>query len=428
MTVPDSADSADSAESPVSRLNRMRAQAGRINQWLPCLLAFALPLSTSAVSVAAILILVIWVIEARWREKWHAVTSNPVALAVLAFLALLCLGMLWSENFAAGFEGLQDYWKIAMLPVLLTAISYRRRGMYSAAFAVGVSTAMLITFLVRFDLLHYADVSPTHLTPKTFHVIYNPLLAFAAYLVFHAAIWGKSVQRKPAARRVRMALFCLAGLMSLNMFITEGRAGQAVFLVLMGLLLFQIFAKNRLKAALAALLLLPAICITGYMYSPVFQQRVNIARQEIEGFKKNPDTSVGQRLLYWRNSWEIIRRHPWIGAGTGDFQTAYAEVNRERSPHSIATDNPHNQYVLIGAMLGLAGLFPFLLIFLVMLIQAWNIPDDRQRIRFAFPVFFLVIMLAESYLKVYETGFLFALFSAVLFVREPVSERAKGRG
>lgn len=414
-------DAAETPENRLSILSRLRAQAGRLNQWLPCLLAFALPLSTSAVSVVALLILVLWLVEGRWREKWTVIASNPVALAVLSFLVLLCLGLLWSNDFSVGVEVLQDYWKIAMLPVLLTAISSRHRSLYFAAFVAGVSTAMLLTFLVWFDLLHYADVSPTHLTRKTFHVVYNPLLAFAAYLVFHAAIWGKPVQRKPAARIIRVTLFSFAGLMSLNMFITEGRTGQLAFLVLLGLLLVQIFPQKRLLAILAAGLLLPAVCLFGYRYSPVFQQRIDTARQEVKGFRDNPDTSVGMRLLFVRNSLELIRRHPWIGVGTGDFQTAYAEVNRERSPASIATDNPHNQYVLVAVMLGIPGFLALLLIFAIMFFQAWQIRDDLRRLRFAFPLFFLIIMLAESYLKVYETGFLFSLFSAVLFVREPKS-------
>lgn len=81
---------------------------------------------------------------------------------------------------ATGIEALKDQWKLALLPVFLTAVAYRHRSLYLYAFLGGMTLAMGITFLARFGLVHYADVSPTHLTPKTFHVIYNPLLAFAS--------------------------------------------------------------------------------------------------------------------------------------------------------------------------------------------------------------------------------------------------------
>ncbi|WLE96704.1 MAG: O-antigen ligase family protein [Candidatus Electrothrix communis] len=392
-----------------------RDRVGQVNSLLPAMLAFAVPLSTSAVSVLAILILLLWLIEGRFIEKGVEIFSHPVTVAVLAFLTLLCLGLLWTDNLATGIEALKDQWKLALLPVFLTAVAYRHRSLYLYAFLGGMTLAMGITFLARFGLVHYADVSPTHLTPKTFHVIYNPLLAFAIYLALHESIWGEARQ-KPVVRRI---LLPLAGLMTVNMFMTEGRTGQAVFLVLMGLFLFQIFAKNRLKATIAVFLLLPAICILGYLYSPTFQQRVNTAQQEIKDFKKNPDTSVGMRLLFFQNSLEIIRHHPWLGVGTGDFPSAYAEVNRKRSPASIATDNPHNQYVLVSAMLGLTGILFFLLIFIIMFVQAKLLPDDYRRIRIALPLFFLVIMLAESYLTVYQTAFFFVVMTAALYKEKP---------
>ncbi|WPD23940.1 MAG: O-antigen ligase family protein [Candidatus Electrothrix scaldis] len=392
-----------------------QAQARQINSLLPALLAFALPLSTSAVSVLAILIFLVWLLEGRFIEKGIEIFSHPVAVTALAFLVLLCLGLLWTENLKAGLEALKDQWKLALLPVILTAASYRYRKVYLYAFLAGMSVAMGITFLAGFGLIQYADVSPTHLTPKTFHVIYNPLLAFAIYLLLHEAIWGLARQ-KPG---LRFLFLPLAALMTVNMFITEGRTGQAVFLILMALLLFQLFPKKRLKAVLAIVLFLPAICITGYLFSPTFQQRVTTARQEIESFHKNPNTSVGMRLLFFRNSLEIIRHHPWTGVGTGDFQLVYAEVNSKRSPNSIATDNPHNQYILVSSMLGLPGILTFLLIFLLMFVQAKQEDEEVQRLRMALPLFFLVIMLAESYLTVYQTAFFFVVMTAALYKERP---------
>lgn len=397
----------------MNRLQQLRLRAGRINTWLPALLAFSLPLSTSALSIFAILILLFWLFEGNFTEKIAEIFSNPVVVSVLTFLAVLVIGLLWSPDVGAGFEVLQDRWKIAMLPVFLTVISFKHRPFYINCFLAGLVVAMLITFLAWFDLIHYADVTPTHLTRKTFHVIYNPLLAFGIYLVLHEAIWG---QRRGG---FRFGMFVLAGVMTFNMFITEGRAGQLVFFVLMALLLFQIFRKNRVKAVLAVFLLLPMIFVAGYGLSPVFKQRVDTVRHEISQFKDNPDTSVGLRLLFWQNSWEIIRQHPWLGVGTGGFEAAYARINSEKSPLSFATDNPHNQYVLVATMVGIPGIVALLLIFGVMFRQASAMRDNLQRVRFAFPLFFLTIMLTESYLKVYETAFFFVLFAAILYKQKP---------
>ncbi len=394
------------------RFQQLQSAAGAVNIWLPALLAFVLPLSTSAISILAILIFLFWLIEGNFADKFAEIFSNSIVLAVYGFLAVLALGLLWSPDVPAGFAVLQDRWKIGLLPVFLTAVGYRHRSVYINFFLAGLSVAMLLTFLAWFDLFQYADTSPSHLTHKTFHVVYNPLLAFSIYLVLHESLWG---QRKPV---VRLGLVGLAGVMIFNMFITEGRSGQLVFFVLMALLLLQVFKKNRIRAVIAVCLLLPTLFTLGYGASPVFKQRLDTACREIKGFHNNPDTSVGLRLLFWQNSWEIIRHHPLLGVGTGGFKTAYARVNREKSPAYVATDNPHNQYVLVAVMSGIPGMLALLAIFAAMFRQAVLMDDYWQRVRVAFPLFFLTIMVTESYLKVYETAFFFSLFTAVFYKKE----------
>jgi len=391
------------------KIQNLRDRVGRINTVLPALLAFALPLSTSAVSVVAVLILVLWCVEGRFGEKLRLIVHNPVTLAVLLFFSVLILGLLWSPDIKAGLEFLRHRWMILLLPVFVTTLRPGRRSFYINWYLAGLVLAMLITYLAWFGFVQYADVTPTHLTHKTFHVVYNPMLAFGIYLVLHRAVWGE------VRGLVRKGLFALAGVMIFNMFITEGRAGQLVFFVLMALFLLQLMARHRVRAILVVVILLPLIFALGYKMSPVFCARVGKACQEVRQFRENPDTSVGMRLLFWQNSWEIIRKNPWLGVGTGGFQAAYARVNQKNSPASVATDNPHNQYVFVAVTVGVPGILALLAIFGAMFRMAVRSGPPLRYLRVAFPLFFLSIMLTESYLKVYETGFLFSFLVAVLY-------------
>ncbi|MCF6186289.1 MAG: O-antigen ligase family protein [Desulfobulbaceae bacterium] len=394
-----------------SLLQKIQHTATLSIDWFAVMLAFSIPLSTSAVSVLAVLILTAWIIGGDYSRKWAVITKNPVSLALLFYLGLFFLGLLWTQNISTGLEMIEKQWKLLLFPVLLSSLVYSHRRRYVVSFLAGLTVAMLLTYLAWFDILHYGGVTPEHLTRRLFHVVYNPLLAFGFYMVCHEVLWGKR------SGIGRLVLILLAGCMAVDMFITEGRTGQVVFFVLLGLLFIQFFSRSKLKAVLFILLILPLTFAAGYQLSPTFQNRVDAAGQEIREFNENPNTSVGLRLLFWKNSWRIIRAHPLFGVGTGDFQSSYAEVNAELSPDMVATDNPHNQYVFILCQFGILGLLSLLTIFFAQIHQAVTCKDDWRRIRIAFPVFFLTIMLAESYLVIYETGFFFALFSAVLFAR-----------
>lgn len=392
-----------------SLIQQYRVRAGVINTWLTALLAFFLVLSTSAVSVLAVLILLLWIFEGKYAEKFSEIIHTPVALSVLGLLTVLVLGLLWSPDVSAGLDVIKARWKLAMLPIFLTSIDPSHRRRYFYFFVAGVCAAMVMTYLAWFDILHYADVTSTHLTKKNSHVVYNPLLAFAIYLVAHEAIWGKRTIGQ------RAGLSALALVMTFNMFITEGRIGQLVFFILLILLIFQVFHRQKIKALFIICLVVPALFAAGYSLSPVFRHRVQMAYQEVHQFHENPDTSVGLRLLFWQNSCAIIQHYPVLGIGTGGFASAYFRQNKKMDSFHISTNNPHNQYLLVTATLGIPGLVALLLIFIVMFRQAWSVNDEWCRVRFAFPLFFLTIMFTESYLKVFETAFLFSLFSAVLF-------------
>jgi len=381
----------------------------RINSWLLILLAFSLPLSTSAITVTAILIMVCWLLEGGFREKWKEIITNPVCIAVFVFFGVMLIGLCWTDSLPDGLEAIRKRWQILLLPIFLTAICWEQRWRYVAAFIAGVAVTMLLIDCARFDLLHYgALASLGHLTIISNHIVFTPMLALASYLLLHQLFWRgiKGAQR--------WAIMALVVLIILNIFITLGRSGQVAFFMLMVLLLLQYFRRNVLKAALLALVLLPLVFTAAYRLSPIFQERVDLAQQQIMTFEKNPDTPVGLRLLFWKNSWEIIRHSPWFGVGTGDFNSAYSRINLQASPHIPSTDNPHNQYIFITVQLGLLGLLSLLGLFGAQFYQAWRIRDGWQRIRLAFPLFFLVIMMTDSYLNTHSSGFLFSLFSAVL--------------
>ncbi len=389
--------------------NTIQRTAGRANSLLLPLLAFSLTVSTSALSVLAVLVLFCWVIEGGYREKAAEIFRSEVAVAVLIYLGLHVVGLLWTGDMASGLGMLEKQWKLALMPVFLAAVRPAHRRRYIFFFLAGLVAVMVSTYLAWFDLFHYGGVTPEHPTRKVFHVVYNPLLALGFYFVMHEVLWGR------LARVLRSGLAVVALAMALNMFITEGRAGQVAFFAMLTILMLQYYRKNIWKGLIIAGIVLPVIFFAGYTLSPTFQKRVNMVREEISSFTENPNTSIGLRLQFWKNSWEIIKDNPLVGVGTGDFKMEYAGVNRARSPAMVATDNPHNQYVLVLSQFGLMGLAALLAVFWAQIRQAMAVGDEFQGARFAFPLFFLVIMFSESYLIVYETGFAFSFFSAVLY-------------
>ena len=110
------------------------------------------------------------------------------------------------------------------------------------------------------------------------------------------------------------------------MFITGGRAGQVMYFAMLTIIIFQFFNTQKIKALFLTSVLIPGIFFTAYTTSDIFQQRVDAAVKNTVYYSENKNTSVGLRITFTLNSWEVIKENPIIGVGTGDFPIEYAKI------------------------------------------------------------------------------------------------------
>lgn len=95
--------------------------------------------------------------------------------------------------------------------------------------------------------------------------------------------------------------------------------------------------------------------------------------------------SLSMRYEFWKTSWHIIKRHSFIGVGTGDVEVA---LKQQYSKDKTALNpkwqlHSHNQFLAVGIALGFAGI----LLFLLSLFTPFIFRKNRSR----FFVFFLLI-------------------------------------
>jgi O-antigen ligase len=101
------------------------------------------------------------------------------------------------------------------------------------------------------------------------------------------------------------------------------------------------------------------------MSSKTYSDRISQAIVELHQSDKNANenvvTSIGQRVIFWKNTIEMIPKYFLLGAGTGAFKAAYTEQVADKTGLVAAiTQDPHNQYLKILIEQGILGLVLFL--------------------------------------------------------------------
>jgi O-antigen ligase len=385
-----------------------------ITRWAAVALGFSISISVALDSLLALVILLACLLTVGYRGKSDAIRANPVAWLAIVLFFFYLIGCAYSignqEDMLTGFGKASRLMFIPLLLIVFQDEVTRRRAWYG--FIGAMLLTLVLSYLLWLGLLpQWGFIRGSAANPTIFklHITHNLFMAFTAFAC--------AVQARHAATPRRRGIWAaLALLAAFNvLFMVQGRTGHLVLLALLVYLGIVWLRWKGVAIALAAIAVLAALAYA--LPSSSLHQRAVLAFHEFSAAQ--PDvaatTSVGQRMEFYRNTLEIVRQRPLLGAGTGGFRQAYAEQVRDTG--RVATHNPHNEYLMVAAQLGLAGLLLLLALFAVQWHAAARLPTMREQIlargmvlsvMVASAVSSTLIDHAEGWFYVWMSGLLFA--------------------
>jgi O-antigen ligase len=382
-------------------------------QYLLIFLAFLLPLTVFGANLIIVSIVLLWLLSGNYKTKFNQIIKNKLMVSSIVFFAIHLLGLLWTEDLKWGLHILHKMWYfLLLLPVLFSIVKKEHINYYINSFLFAMILSVIISYLIWFQIIEpFKDANVFNPTPFMSHISYNPILAFATYLILHKVFFNRNLSKFQF-----ILLFFIAVAMCCNMFITLGRTGQVGFFTVISVLIFQYFQYNKIKSLLIVLTIIPVIFFTAYQASPYFKLRVDNTMVAVGNFEQDNFTSLGIRLTYAINALEVIKTNPFIGVGTGDLPLELNKVNIQRTPNMPYTTNPHNMYVLVLVQLGLLGLISMLSILYYQVRLSFCAASQLLKdLGVTLPVLFAVLMLGDSYLLGHYTSLLFVFFSSFLY-------------
>lgn len=383
----------------------------KIRLGLISIFTISLPLSIAVNNISLALIVLFWIFFADKKETLKNIKNNPVVAGVLFLYFTLLISLLWSNSYSWGMHMLMKEKNLLFLPIIITLIKENERNLFIKLFILSMTISELASYGIKFGIIEpFSRATVYDPTPFMSHIFYNPFLTFTIYLLlFYLFTSKESIYLKLIS-----ILFIIT--MSINQFITGGRAGQVAFFALVILAIFQ-FMKVNLKSILIVFVAIPIIFGIFYKSSTIFKDRVDYAISNIKTYNKNPNTSVGKRLVYTKNTLCVIKKNPLLGSGIGDFPEEYEKCSKKNHTTNIEIirHNPHNMYMFTWGTSGLLSLFALLFIMFAEIKIGLNSKDTLAYPMVALPVLYLIIMLSETYLLQHNSTAMFILFSAILF-------------
>jgi len=84
---------------------------------------------------------------------------------------------------------------------------------------------------------------------------------------------------------------------------------------------------------------------------------------------------MGQRYTFWKYSLKLMAEKPLLGHGTGAFNKEYQRI---AMGEQFITQNPHNEFFMVGVQLGLLGLLVYLGFLVSQFYYARLLPDNEK--------------------------------------------------
>ncbi len=331
--------------------------------FLVCLAALSVSLPMAWISLAKVLLFVfalVYLIANHSNSQ-----SDPVfdglwtPRIVLAILFAFSLSLLWtSVDMQLAVVSLVKHGKLLEIVLLISLIRTGREARIGITVFVAGQAFLLFSswLLVAGVPIPWNTVTRNLHAWSTKHVVFSSYLDQSIIFATMAAIFWhlRSDQLWP-----RWLGGLLAGATLINVFLLlEARTGYAVALTMLCLTAMWAMQKRlRLSVVIAA----PVIVLLGFFLElPQIHDRLSMLVYESENYANQGEheSSSGWRLNAWYRSVQAIQEQPLAGHGVGSWtQTVKRlEGNSTKDPFGAGqASNPHQEYLLWGVELGVAG-------------------------------------------------------------------------
>ncbi|MDE1989062.1 MAG: O-antigen ligase family protein [Betaproteobacteria bacterium] len=379
----------------------------------------ALPVSVGAVNFFAALVLLAALSSREWWQACGRLPRQPVVLATLALLLLLCAGLFYSEgSLQDGWAVVAKYRKLLVIPMLLPFFQEDRyRFAAMRVFALSIFVTVLVSWTEFLGWTHLSD--PAYGGPPgdavfKMHIPQGTLFSLLVVL-------GICLAREARSMPLRVVYWAMSLVAALDIaWVMVGRTGKAILPVIALWALWetmrqQSFGPKFGKAAIAVGTVL-ILAATGWAVLNPHTMLGSVVSEIRKSQETGTITSQGIRLEFYRKAMQLMAERPLAGHGTGSVTVTTGRLAARASTEvaQVSTVNLHNEFMMWAVQLGWPGLAAVLMFFMALWRESFRQSTTVGMLLRGQWVVFATGCLFNSYLLDFAEGYAIVLTSGIL--------------
>jgi len=226
------------------------------------LLVIGLPLSKFLLSLSQIILLVNWILEGDLKNKFRSFSGNKAALAASSILLLHFIGLLYTSDFAFGFNDIRIKLPLLVLPLILSTSAPLTQQVKHAILkflAAAVTISTIVSTLILTDVIHREIADVRYVSVFISHV----RLALLICVVIFSCVW---LFMQPSERKWKWAYAALIAWLLIFLVLVESITGISVLFLATALYLLYRLMRSRRQALKYTVVLVIVACVSGAGY------------------------------------------------------------------------------------------------------------------------------------------------------------------
>jgi O-antigen ligase len=388
-------------------LSNIQASALKTGCYCTVLLIPAIYFSTALAIILSAIIALSWLVSGQFLRLPNSLKDCPVGLWSLLLFACFIIGFSYGDaSSSEAFSMLRKYRELVFIPLLIPFLSIDRYHQWAWYAFIAASVVTLVgSQLMAVKLFCLNEQCLPYFKSYITHGIF---IAFFAFFVAHKALDSTSNLKWLLAVTF---LICAYNIF----FVSLGRTGQLIFLALTLLFALQRFSKKGVFLSVLAIAIFFGIFINFSDKASRIKDGVTTAQAHLEDHPEKGEFSMGERFTFWKYSAQLITEKPLLGHGTGSYSKAYQRVSNKDS------QNPHNEFFLIGVQLGAVGLFFYLGFFISQYYYGIRLPEPEKWLAQGLLATLIITSLFNSPLLDHTEGHWFTTLIALCFATRTTS-------
>ena len=310
--------------------------------------------------------LVVWVIGGYYKKTFRILTKYKPFIFLMAFLFLLSMGILWSNDPRYGKCVVNRYEYLALIAAFIPIINKKNFKYVAFALMGGLFLILINSYLIKFNVIHQEN---PHLYPA-FKITYQVVSFYLGVLIVGFLYFALHFfEKKQNIKAIFSLVLILPTFYQQISIHVQGRGALISMLVAIVVLVIAKYPKHIKKAIPLVFLFIVLMSWLALSYSPMVKTRfADVYQHIIQMQKGNYITSLGYRWVYFDVGTAIIAENPFFGIGTGEQKKAFSELVQNYKEgiyfpilKSFPTYHFHNDYIEIAVQIGLVGLLLYIL-------------------------------------------------------------------